>query len=246
MSARLNSDLTAGQAGDFTLRRRQHDTGHSCEDNAAPALRYRIGRSLPTHVGRYPQWHQKWGGLSVRLDSPKATNAGKVTLYVAGNAANGDGANTGDLIYTASVELSPVVPAAPSVTAGNIISAATFVTGPVAANSWVTIYGSNLAVTTRSWADGDFLNGLMPVSLDGVSVMLNQFGAPRLVYVGYVSPTQVNFLLPSDAFATGSTIQVRNPAGISTAVPLTVSNNAPRSCLRWMEKAWWAPAPPAR
>jgi uncharacterized protein (TIGR03437 family) len=59
-------------------------------------------------------------------------------------------------------------------------------------------------------------------------VLLNQFGAPRLAYVGYVSPTQVNFLLPSDLNATATTVQVRNPAGINTAVPITVAANAPQ------------------
>jgi uncharacterized protein (TIGR03437 family) len=133
---------------------------------------------------------------------------------------------TGDLIYTSSVELTPAIPVAPSVTAGNIVSAATSAAGPVAPNSWVTIYGSNLGVTTRGWTDSDFVSGGIPVALDGVSVLLNLFGAPRLAYVGYVSPTQVNFLLPSDLTPTATTVQVRNPAGISTAVPITVQANA--------------------
>ena len=74
----------------------------------------------------------------------------------------------------------------------------------MAPNSWATIYGTNLGVTTRGWSDGDFVNGQIPFSLDGVSVFLNQFGAPRLAYVGYVSPTQINFLLPSDLNATAT------------------------------------------
>jgi len=72
------------------------------------------------------------------------------------------------------------------------------------------------------------MNGALPFSLDGVSVLVNLFGAPRLTYVGYVSPTQVNFLLPPDLVATAMTVQVRNPAGISTPVPLTVQANAPQ------------------
>jgi uncharacterized protein (TIGR03437 family) len=96
----------------------------------------------------------------------------------------------------------------------------------VSPNSWVTVYGSNLAVTTRSWTDADFVNGAIPASLDGVSVLVNLFGAPRIAYVGYVSPTQVNFVLPSDLAATAVTVQVRNPAGISSPVPLTVQANA--------------------
>jgi len=65
-----------------------------------------------------------------------------------------------------------------------------------------------------------------PFSLDGVSVVLTQSGAPRLAHVGYISPTQINFLMPSDLAANPVTLQVKNPAGITTAVPLTVQANA--------------------
>jgi uncharacterized protein (TIGR03437 family) len=59
-------------------------------------------------------------------------------------------------------------------------------------------------------------------------VVLTVFGAPRLAYVGFVSPTQVNFLLPSDLVATATTVQVRNPAGLSKSVPITVQANVPQ------------------
>ena len=73
------------------------------------------------------------GGATFQFDwTPPATNAGPVTLFVAGNAANGNGSPTGDLIYTSSVQLSPAIPAVPSVTAGNIVNAATSAAGPVA------------------------------------------------------------------------------------------------------------------
>jgi uncharacterized protein (TIGR03437 family) len=119
-----------------------------------------------------------------------------------------------------------VTPSAPTAAANGVINAATATAGPAAPNSWVTIFGTNLAATTRAWAAEDFVNGGMPFSLDGVSVLVNQFGAPRLAYVGYVSPTQVNFLLPSDFTPSAATVQVRNPAGMTTAVACTVAANA--------------------
>ena len=122
--------------------------------------------------------------------------------------------------------LNPVLATAPSLTGGSVVSAATSAAGPVAANSWVSIYGTNLSATTRAWNDGDFTNGGMPFSLDGVSVILTVFGAPRLAYVGYISPTQVNFLLPSDLSAGALPVQVRNPAGTSTPISVTVQANA--------------------
>jgi len=222
LTARLNSDLEKGQAGDFTPV--DNFTHVICEDNAPKPCA--SGPSFIHHTTAGSRLGTR-NGVSFQFDwTPPATNAGPVTFYVAANAANGNNANTGDLVYTSSVQLTPLTPAAPTVSAGNVVSAATSVAGNVAPNSWVTIYGSNLGVTTRGWTEGDFVNGGIPTSLDGVSVLLNQFGAPRLVYVGYVSPTQVNFLVPSDYTPSPSTVQVRNPAGMSTAVPITVQAGA--------------------
>ena len=49
-----------------------------------------------------------------------------------------------------------------------------------------------------------------------------------MVYVGYVSPTQINFLLPTDQspFPAAATVQVKNPAGTSAALPITVATAA--------------------
>jgi uncharacterized protein (TIGR03437 family) len=224
LSARLNSDLEKGQAGDFATV--DNMTQVICEDNGPKPCATPV--TFVTHTTAGTRNGTK-GGATFQFDwMPPATNAGPVTLFVAGNAANGNGANTGDLIYTSSVQLSPATPLAPSVAAANIVSAATGSAVPVPANSWVTVYGSNLSVTTRGWTDGDFVNGGIPFSLDGVSVLLNQFGAPRLAYVGFVSPNQVNFLVPSDLTITATTVQVRNPAGITTAAPITVQANAPQ------------------
>ena len=222
LTARLNSDPEKGQAGDFNPV--DQTTQVICEDNAPKPCA--SGVSFITHTTVGTRNGTRNGALFQFDWTPPAANVGPVTFYVAGNAANGDGTNNGDFIYTSNVELAPAVPAAPSITGGNIVSAATSQPGAVSPNSWITVYGTNLGVTTRAWSESDFMNGAMPFSLDGVSVLLNLFGAPRLAPVGYVSPTQVNFLLPSDLSITAVTVQVRNPAGISTTVPLTVQANA--------------------
>jgi uncharacterized protein (TIGR03437 family) len=222
LSARLNSDLQNGQAGDLIPV--DNFTQVICDDNGpkpcATGVEFIQHTSAGTRNGTS-------GGATFQFDwLPPSTNAGPVTFYVAGNTANGNGASTGDFIYTSSVQLNPVIPAAPAVTAGNIVSAATSVAGPLAANSWVTVFGSNLAATTRAWTDSDFTNGALPTSLDGVSVILNAFGAPRLASVAFVSPTQINFLLPSDTNSTTVQVQVRNPAGSTAQQPITVQANA--------------------
>jgi len=224
MTARLNSDLINAQAGDFNPV--DNMTQVICEDNGQKPCGASIQFITHTSVGTR---NGTTKGASFQFDwTPPATNAGPVTLYVAGNAANGDGGSNGDQIYTSNVILNPVTNAAPVVSATNIVSAATSVAGPVAANSWVTIFGTNLSATTRAWTDGDFTNGAMPYSLDGVSVILTQFNAPRSAYIAYISPTQINFLLPSDVAAAAMTLVVKNPAGATTSMPITVQANVPQ------------------
>jgi uncharacterized protein (TIGR03437 family) len=64
----------------------------------------------------------------------------------------------------------------------------------IASGSWVSIYGSNLSATTRSWRSSDFSGNNLPTSLDGVSVKIN--GKSAAVY--YVSPGQLNVQSPAD------------------------------------------------
>jgi uncharacterized protein (TIGR03437 family) len=223
-SARLNSDLQNGQAGD--LNPVDNLTQVICEDSGAKPCG--TGVSFIEHTNAGTRNGTK-PGATFQFDwTPPATDVGPITFYVAGNAANGDGSSNGDHIYTSSVQINSVAASAPAVTSGGIVSAATGAAGPVAANSWITIYGSHLGVTTRSWTAGDFNSGAFPTSLDGVSVVLTAFGAPRLAYIGYVSPTQLNVLLPSDTNSTTVQVQVKNPAGITPQTALTVQTNAPQ------------------
>ncbi len=81
----------------------------------------------------------------------------------------------------------------------------------IAAATWVTIRGRDLAPTTRIWVASDFVGNQLPTSLDGVSVRIN--GRPALVY--YVSPTQLNVLAPDDAQTGSVAVQVTTRAGAS-------------------------------
>jgi uncharacterized protein (TIGR03437 family) len=85
----------------------------------------------------------------------------------------------------------------------------------IAANTWITIKGTNLAPAgdTRSWQTSDFVNGQMPVSLGGVSVTINGISA----YVSYISPSQVNALAPPGVQPGVAQIQVINN-GVTSAI----------------------------
>jgi uncharacterized protein (TIGR03118 family) len=99
-------------------------------------------------------------------------------------------------------------------------------TGGIAPNTYVTIKGTNLAVTKRTWAAPDFgtTGKTLPTSVDGVSVTLN--GVPA--YVEFISPIQINVLTPPDMPSSGQlTVQISNSTLTSTAVSVTPQAVAP-------------------
>jgi uncharacterized protein (TIGR03437 family) len=224
LTARLKSDPEKSQAGEFTPI--DNMTQIICEDAGPKPCSGGAAFITHTAAGTRPGTR---GGANFQFDwTPPADNAGPITLYVAGNAANNDQNFTGDQIYTASVDLLPLNPSAPTIAPGQVVVMATGAPGNMAPNSWITVSGTNLGVTTRSWSEDDFVNGGYPYSLDGVSAILTSLGVPRLAYVGYVSPKQVNVLLPIDAAPGPTTLQIRNSAGISAAVPITIRPVAPQ------------------
>ena len=102
----------------------------------------------------------------------------------------------------------------PYIVPNGVISAGAFGAFPtIAPGSWIEIYGSNLSATTRAWSGADFSGSSAPTSLDGVSVTVG--GRPA--YVAYVSPGQVNALVPSDAPLGQVGVVVSGPAGVSDA-----------------------------
>jgi len=118
-----------------------------------------------------------------------------------------------------TVQAAPILPA---ITANGVVNAANL-TPAIAPGTWVSIFGSNLAATTRSWREADFVSGKLPTGLDGVSVTIN--GTPAAV--AYVSPTQINVLAP-DETATGLVVaRVKAPAGTSESALLLEQTAAP-------------------
>jgi uncharacterized protein (TIGR03437 family) len=92
-----------------------------------------------------------------------------------------------------------------------------------ASATWVSIFGANLSQTTQTWQGSDFVNGLLPTSLGGVSVTVN--GLPA--YVGYISPTQVNVLAPDDATVGAVQVQVTAAQGKSNSFAAQKQQFAP-------------------
>ena len=111
---------------------------------------------------------------------------------------------------------------APAITAIQVLNGGSFQTG-IAPNTWVSIKAANLASTTRGWLDEDFVNGALPTELDGVSATIN--GKPA--YIAYVSPTQINLLIPAGTATGAAQVQIVNNGLSSGMVAVQVQAVAP-------------------
>ncbi len=80
----------------------------------------------------------------------------------------------------------------PSISSGGIVHAASFEEG-MATNTWISIFGTDLAKSTRTWTAADFVGGALPQNLDGVEVAVGGVKAA----ISFVSPSQLNILAPA-------------------------------------------------
>ncbi|MBC7928393.1 MAG: hypothetical protein H7039_22350 [Bryobacteraceae bacterium] len=216
-SARLASDLTNGQAGTLIAGPAmlvQCADGRDLPCRPDSAVQF-INHSAPAAAGRFEfDW------------TAPAANSGNVTVYVSGNGANGNRSQGGDRIYTASVTLTPAAgtPAQrPAVTSGGVAN--TWSASPtIATNTWISIFGSNFSTETRTW-DGspEFAQNRLPMSLGGVRVTIGGRAAP----VYFISPGQVNALVPDDTATGNQPLVVINSAGESTPVTIVRQNLSP-------------------
>lgn len=221
-SARLASNLANGQAGDFRPGGGQVvlcDNGNTKPQAGCPAnfaVQF-IEHSTPNNTNRFEfDW------------VAPATNVGDVVFYVAANAANGDGNNTGDRIYTTNTRLTPaaVTNPRPSINAGGVVTALAYGGGArMAPGTWLEIYGSNFLNEgeTRTW-DNAFQGDNAPTALGDLSVTIDGTPAP----IWFAVNNQVNVQVPNTNAQTGPVqIVVRRGAQQSDAFSLNVTATAP-------------------
>src|ERR1035438_1365815 len=101
----------------------------------------------------------------------------------------------------------------------------------VAPGSWMEIYGCDLTNVTASWNS----QSAVPTSLDGTSVSIGGFSA----YLSYVSPTQVNALVPSEIPAGPQTLYVFSSTGASNG--FTATSNGFVINVAQLSPGLWAP-----
>jgi len=167
-----------------------------------------------------------WASVSPTSGSAPATLS--VTVNPANIAA---GTYTGNVQITAagaagspaSITLTLVVQGTqPAGTITGVANGGSFQPG-FASATWVSIYGTNLSARTANWGSSDFVSGMLPTSLDGVSVTID--GIPA--YVEYISPGQINVLAPDDKTTGAVQIQVTAAGQKSNSFPAQKQQFAP-------------------
>ncbi|MEA2874745.1 MAG: hypothetical protein QOH67_5114 [Hyphomicrobiales bacterium] len=142
-----------------------------------------------------------WGltfGNGSRANPAVAPSGGDAnTLYFTAGIAGPDTVESHGLLGT--------LQQAPAIMTNGIVNAASFATA-ITPGAFAAIFGSGLAATTRTWAAADFVNGKLPVQLDGVSVTID--GKPAYVY--YVSPKQIDVIVPADSASGPVPVVVKN------------------------------------
>jgi uncharacterized protein (TIGR03437 family) len=185
---------------------------------------YSIGGSVP--AGQPIQVTKTGGGAfdwsagsnAPWLSATPASDMAPSTLTVSvAPAGLGAGTYTGTITISAAGIASQTVavtltvgPPVPGI--GSVVNGASF-QGGVSPGAWITIFGTNLASTTRSWRNDEIVNGKLPTQLDGVSVTID--GKPAAVC--YISPTQLNVQAPDDGAAGAVPVQVTAPLGTAAA-----------------------------
>ena len=113
----------------------------------------------------------------------------------------------------------------PTYAASSIVNAATPRLQQFAPGTLATIYGSHLSLVTRALAPEDLRNGELPSALPGTGVrVLLGASQARLLYV---SPGQINFLVPSEIELGPAELRVTLDALPGPAVRLPIAEAAP-------------------
>jgi uncharacterized protein (TIGR03437 family) len=110
----------------------------------------------------------------------------------------------------------------PSYSAQSIVHAATQTVQALAPNTIATIYGTNLSFDTVV-AGNSAIGSTLPQSLDGVTVVVQGLTANLF----FVSPTQINFLVPYELTAGTVTLFVAHQALAGPVVQIQLNSTAP-------------------
>jgi uncharacterized protein (TIGR03437 family) len=119
----------------------------------------------------------------------------------------------------------PAPRVAPVYTALSIVNAADNQSGVLAANTLGTIYGANMAYSTAAISGNDVQGGVLPTVLGSSETQVFVGSYPADLY--YVSPTQINFLVPPNMLPIPVSVYVTIDGLVGPEIEITLAPAAP-------------------
>jgi uncharacterized protein (TIGR03437 family) len=125
------------------------------------------------------------------------------------------------LLFAALPSLLCAVDTYPSYTIASIVNSATQTASALAPNSIATIYGANLSFSTDSASVA--AGATLPTIISGVSVLVNG----HFAHLFYVSPGQINFLIPYELVPGTVTLEVARQGAAGPSVKIQLNSTSP-------------------
>jgi uncharacterized protein (TIGR03437 family) len=106
-----------------------------------------------------------------------------------------------------------------------LVNSADFLAGELAPGSIASLFGTGLSYTTYSIALSDIAAGILPTTLPstGVHVLVGSIPAPVL----YVSPKQINFIVPNNLLPGQVSVQVVLDSNAGPSIGIRLKSAAP-------------------
>jgi uncharacterized protein (TIGR03437 family) len=131
----------------------------------------------------------------------------------------------------AAIAATSLIASGPVYTADGVVNAASNLPGPIAPGMLVSIYGQGLSFITHALTPQDIHAGILPILFAGAGVSVS-IGLPGRNtgysgYLYYVSPTQINVLIPNSLPPGPADLSVGLNGLYGPAVHLTLAAAAP-------------------
>jgi uncharacterized protein (TIGR03437 family) len=126
----------------------------------------------------------------------------------------------------AVAQLSAQTTIVPDYLSSTVVNAATGLPGGLAPNSIATVYGVNLATGTRAVQTIDIASGrFLPFSLSNTNAFVSVGGVFVPIY--YASPSQINFVVPSNLVPGKTRLTVTSGGIYGAPVDVTITPTSP-------------------
>ena len=225
ITIREQTDQTLS-SGSFALAQPNTPVQVVCDDGTQFGSQSPCAGNIPRQFAEHMNAPRGATGAAYEFDvvwTPPSQEIGRLQLYVAAVAANGDGAPQGDHVYTYTQTLNnaggcdlvvkPVFQ--------TVLNGASFQPG-FSSGAMVSIFGSDFQTSGRQRTAGlgDYVNGAYPTELGCAAVEVTGPGIAQPVQlpISYVSPGQINAQMPEFSGAGPVTLTVLINPGVGSGV----------------------------